>query len=570
MNFFYSVLLVIFYSFNSYAYNLCGEFYENIRLKGKELALYEPCNDRIGNEVTKIMRNNLQEKKFDQVSHYALYDLYNLFFDEYLENGNLSKGSYSKINSKYNIGKDKVDIILKIIENNITSHLGIMFYYDVNEEIIRDLDNNLLVYSAEPYSNLSIYIDKFQKGINKLLIINEKETKNLSDLEISELIEKNNKFNLKFDFSGEIYNIDVFKTKIKPRIELFPNIEILSINQIDEKNSSFEMSSIIRSTWYDFRLLEIMKEIYEKEFGNIEQIISNNSDENSMVGGWYCELNSLEEIYDEDLFIWLPQLDVINKVKSNIINEKTTLRFEYSFWSDNEEIMEVSYFQENDLILNTKMNFRSYPFDKQYLDIIVSLNGDYNYSDYVALYPENGFNIETSDFENLFTWNVIKEDFARNFYHHKGSYDGIKISLTAERNANYFVYKILSPIFLILIVCWSVLFIHPRQIESRLTVSIVCFLTLIAYNFVIDQDLPKLGYLTLIDYVVLLSYVYSALPTIISIIEFKYLDKPNIMVINNKIRIIGFISYSLIFYIFLNLTSTKNENINSFLKAITL
>ena len=63
---------------------------------------------------------------------------------------------------------------------------------------------------------------------------------------------------------------------------------------------------------------------------------------------------------------------------------------------------------------------------------------------------------------------------------------------------------------LILLVCWSVS-IHPRELESKLTITIVCLLSLIAYNFVIDQDLPKLGYLTLMDYIILLSYVFATL-----------------------------------------------------------
>ena len=43
-------------------------------------------------------------------------------------------------------------------------------------------------------------------------------------------------------------------------------------------------------------------------------------------------------------------------------------------------------------------------------------------------------------------------------------------------------------------VCWSAsLGYPPRELESRLTITIVCLLSLIAYNFVIDSELPKLG-----------------------------------------------------------------------------
>ena len=70
-------------------------------------------------------------------------------------------------------------------------------------------------------------------------------------------------------------------------------------------------------------------------------------------------------------------------------------------------------------------------------------------------------------------------------------------------------------------VCWSVVWVHPRELESRLTITIVCLLSLIAYNFVIDSELPKLEYLTVMDWIILISYVYATIPNFISVISFR-------------------------------------------------
>ena len=78
---------------------------------------------------------------------------------------------------------------------------------------------------------------------------------------------------------------------------------------------------------------------------------------------------------------------------------------------------------------------------------------------------------------------------------------------------------------LILAVCWSACWINPREIESRLTVTIVCLLSLIAYNFVIDSDMPKLEYLTIMDYIILVSYVYATIPNFLSIYSFQLIKK---------------------------------------------
>ena len=75
-------------------------------------------------------------------------------------------------------------------------------------------------------------------------------------------------------------------------------------------------------------------------------------------------------------------------------------------------------------------------------------------------------------------------------------------------------------------ICWSAVWIDPKEIESRLTITIVCLLSLIAYNFVIDSDMPKLEYLTIMDYIILISYVYAAIPNFLSIYSFE-LQKKN-------------------------------------------
>ena len=59
--------------------------------------------------------------------------------------------------------------------------------------------------------------------------------------------------------------------------------------------------------------------------------------------------------------------------------------------------------------------------------------------------------------------------------------------------------KVYLPIVIILFVTLSTLFIHPKELESRLTVAVVCFLALIAYTYVVEKDLPQLSYLTAMD-----------------------------------------------------------------------
>ena len=93
------------------------------------------------------------------------------------------------------------------------------------------------------------------------------------------------------------------------------------------------------------------------------------------------------------------------------------------------------------------------------------------------------------------------------------------------RDYNYYIFKICLPILLILSVAWSALWLSPKEIETQVTITVVCLLSLIAYNFIIDKDLPKLSYLTFMDKFILTSYFYAGLPTFISIIGNNNLKK---------------------------------------------
>ena len=105
---------------------------------------------------------------------------------------------------------------------------------------------------------------------------------------------------------------------------------------------------------------------------------------------------------------------------------------------------------------------------------------------------------EFKDLNSIQGWNITNVEMNYKIYNHllkEEYFDGFELVFEIERKSRYYVFKIIMPIILILIVCWSAVWIKPKDLESKLTITIVCLLSLIAYNFVIDKDLPKLEYL---------------------------------------------------------------------------
>lgn len=84
---------------------------------------------------------------------------------------------------------------------------------------------------------------------------------------------------------------------------------------------------------------------------------------------------------------------------------------------------------------------------------------------------------------------------------------GYAFEFTAARNTRHFVVKVIIPLVLIVMMSWAVFWIEPDDANSQLAVAVTAMLTLIAYRFAIDSDIPELPYLTRLDSFILASTV---------------------------------------------------------------
>ncbi len=77
---------------------------------------------------------------------------------------------------------------------------------------------------------------------------------------------------------------------------------------------------------------------------------------------------------------------------------------------------------------------------------------------------------------------------------------GVVFELQVERLVGFYIIKVLIPLMLIVFMSLVVLFIDPAQMGPRFSISITAILTLIAYRFLLGNLLPKISYLTYMDY----------------------------------------------------------------------
>jgi hypothetical protein len=157
-------------------------------------------------------------------------------------------------------------------------------------------------------------------------------------------------------------------------------------------------------------------------------------------------------------------------------------------------------------------DFRSFPFDSQQFFIrIDSVLPEWyvtyelmeGYSDVGKKLGEEEWII--TEFDTEISRSVVGERPVSRF----------NFRVEARRHLEYYIFRILLPIFIILIVSWVIFFL--RDYSKRIDAAAANLLLFIAFNFTISNDLPRLGYLTFLDTLMIAAFVVTALVLITSV-----------------------------------------------------
>lgn len=393
-------------------------------------------------------------------------------------------------------------------------------YYNQDGEWLfeRSMNNNLLVESVIQDSDNS---DFHLKPMTEVTRIDGTVVSVLKDEEIIKLLDSNSKKKkILIEYQenkNQKRSLVLNRKTLTPLIELSPSIG--AISKIDSNSSSYVANLKIQVIWFDGNLKKIFKTIYEKIKNTKEFAALKKQD----TGSFVCDFNQKQW---DDLNIWTPQLNHINLASADYV--LTDKKYHIEFY-DEMYPEEVTDFAKSELILYTTdhkiarysgdFNYKTFPIDKQILNFKFNVTSStvygYPFFNEFFSFSSNYFNLKFSD------WKTSDAPDYRYYEYEDPLFYGLsyvlELQLPIERNYEYYFLKIFLPIIIILLVAWSCFWVSPKELEARLTVSIVCLLSLIAYTLIIDRDIPKLTYLTIMDSAVLLSYAFSTIPTFESI-----------------------------------------------------
>jgi len=175
-------------------------------------------------------------------------------------------------------------------------------------------------------------------------------------------------------------------------------------------------------------------------------------------------------------------------------------------WTQNQNIVvfadgEINYIERFTTTLQAPdFDFRQYPFDTQ--EFFIRIASLYPKEFYV-LQDLEGFS-EVGEAPGEEEWLI--SDF-NSTVDDSGSNSQFSFHFLAQRHIDFYVLRIFSPILLIIFISWITFFL--KDYGKRIDIGAGNLLLFIAFNFTISDDLPRLGYMTFMDTVLICAFAIS-------------------------------------------------------------
>ncbi len=194
--------------------------------------------------------------------------------------------------------------------------------------------------------------------------------------------------------------------------------------------------------------------------------------------------------------VWNPDLQIINRGKLFLsfpeiveVDSEGTVVYKQRFIGD----------------FSQPLDLHRFPVDQQKLKFqIVSLG----YSPNEVNLIEDSVGI--SEKLSIPDWDIMGINLKKIEYKilpNKPADEGMLLEINAKRYVQFYFFKFIVPLILIVIMSWMVFWIDPTNSSTQISVSITSMLTLIAYQFLAVGSLPAVPYLTRMDMVMLSSTV---------------------------------------------------------------
>jgi hypothetical protein len=91
------------------------------------------------------------------------------------------------------------------------------------------------------------------------------------------------------------------------------------------------------------------------------------------------------------------------------------------------------------------------------------------------------------------------------------TYSRATVILEVKRHTQFYIWQMMVPLAIVLAMAFAVFFLPPKDLSDRMSVIIASLLTVVALSYSLHSGLPKISYLTVIDWFFVLAYLFLGL-----------------------------------------------------------
>ncbi|MEX0284479.1 MAG: hypothetical protein AB3N23_07690 [Paracoccaceae bacterium] len=167
----------------------------------------------------------------------------------------------------------------------------------------------------------------------------------------------------------------------------------------------------------------------------------------------------------------------------------------------------VEYTQRFTGAVSSYHNLSRFPFDSHQFSIdFVNVEEPNNLVDFVPD-QENTWIADRLNIEGWTVGDARLETGALTFRRTELELEMISLIIDAKRNPQFYIYRLISLLTLVVAMSWVIFWVPPSQFEFQIGIGATTMLTAMAFIFAISSQLPPVGYLTTLDKLVIWAIV---------------------------------------------------------------
>ncbi|MDJ0850434.1 MAG: hypothetical protein QNK04_18845 [Myxococcota bacterium] len=202
----------------------------------------------------------------------------------------------------------------------------------------------------------------------------------------------------------------------------------------------------------------------------------------------------------------------------NGIGDRSTTNMAISIWPDGMVEYSETFFAR----VETPMNLRRFPFDRQELEIFFH---PFVYArDEVVLVADDRLARTWNQNLGIAQWRRESVRMTERpteiayFDESRQAVSEFVVILEIARRPAHVVVSIITPLIILVSLSWSVFWMDQASLTERINITFIGILSVVAYYFVVLDSVPEIAYLTLMDGFLLATFLLLAAGTIVNVV----------------------------------------------------